>query len=197
MGRDKERQHSCALPIQPPCTASFCIVNEQKLPINSPTIDDHIQRQSISVTAPQHDECSGSRSPFTSLSCLITKKVLRVEGKLLFLEVPQVPVPGMPLIKIWIVPSRWRNLGTAPGHLPVQGEGYFSKLYKNAKAIQSMSRWNQSAELAKQTNAKEQFCCHLQQQEPGIIRYRSGELLGISGSGNRNWPRVNLTNKNK
>lgn len=45
MGRDKERQHSCALPIQPPCTASFCIVNEQKLPINSPAINDHIQRQ--------------------------------------------------------------------------------------------------------------------------------------------------------
>lgn len=80
-----------------------------------------------------------------------------------------------------------------PGYSPrarplCRGEGYFSKLHKNAKAVQSTPRLNQSAELAKQIHAKEQFCCHLQQQEPGIIMYKSGELLGISGSGNRNWP---------
>lgn len=110
-----------------------------------------------------------------------------MKGKLLFLEVPEVPVQGMPLIKSELCPASEEIWVQPQGTSPVQGESYFSKLHKNAKAIQSMARLNQSAELAKQTNAKEQFCCHLQ-QEPGIIMYRSGELLGISGSGNRNWP---------
>lgn len=84
--------------------------------------------------------------------------------------------------KIWIVPSWWRNLGTAPGHLPCAGGRLFSKLRKNAKAILNMPRLKQSVELAKQTNAKEQFCYHLQQQEPGIIitgQGRCWEFLAV------------------
>lgn len=105
-----------------------------------------------------------------------------VKGKLLFPQVPQVPVQGMPLIRSDLCPAGEETWVQPQGTSPVQGEGYSSKLRKNAKAILNMPRLKQSVELAKQTNAKEQFCYHLQQQEPGIIitgQGRCWEFLAV------------------